>query len=83
MNFCYNEKNMYEYQMVDMEGHMEYRKSVLIILAKDAKEECDWRVFENTYDVNIVKGKIVLNSINILMKRGIKGLYIYALKMDK
>ena len=35
---------------------MEYRKSVLIILAKDAKEECDWRVFENTYDVNIVKG---------------------------
>ena len=47
---------MYEYQMVDMEGHMEYRKSVLIILAKDAKEECDWRVFENTYDVNIVKG---------------------------
>ena len=35
---------------------MEYKKSVLIILAKDAKEECDWRVFENTYDVNIVKG---------------------------
>ena len=29
-------------------------------------------------NVNEAKEKIVLNSINILMKRGIKGLYIYA-----
>ena len=35
---------------------MEYRKNVLIILAEDANEECNWKIFENTYDVNIVKG---------------------------
>jgi len=29
-------------------------------------------------NVNEAKEKIVLNSINILMKRGIKGLYIYS-----
>lgn len=29
-------------------------------------------------DVAEAKERIVLNSINILMKRGIKGLYIYA-----
>ena len=29
-------------------------------------------------NVNEAKEKIVLNSINVLMKRGIKGLYIYA-----
>lgn len=33
---------------------------------------------EGIANVNEVKEKIVLNSINILMKRGIKGLYIYA-----
>lgn len=33
---------------------------------------------EGITDVNDAKEKIVLNSINILMKRGIKGLYIYA-----
>ena len=33
---------------------------------------------EGIADVNEAKEKIVLNSINILMKRGIKGLYIYA-----
>ena len=35
---------------------MEYRKNVFIILAEDANEECNWKIFENTYDVNIVKG---------------------------
>ena len=33
---------------------------------------------EGIANVNEAKEKIVLNSINILMKRGIKGLYIYA-----
>lgn len=33
---------------------------------------------EGITNVNEAKEKIVLNSINILMKRGIKGLYIYA-----
>lgn len=33
---------------------------------------------EGIENVNEAKEKIVLNSINILMKRGIKGLYIYA-----
>lgn len=33
---------------------------------------------EGISNVNEAKEKIVLNSINILMKRGIKGLYIYA-----
>lgn len=35
---------------------MEYRKSVLIIIAEDAKETCDWGAFENTYDINVVLG---------------------------
>ncbi|ALC84548.1 endonuclease [Bacillus sp. FJAT-22090] len=33
---------------------------------------------EGIEDVNAAKEKIILNSINVLMKRGIKGLYIYA-----
>lgn len=33
---------------------------------------------DGTKNVNEAKERIVLNSINILMKRGIKGLYIYA-----
>ncbi|MEK4131262.1 DNA/RNA helicase domain-containing protein [Solibacillus sp. FSL W8-0474] len=33
---------------------------------------------EGIANVTEAKEKIVLNSINILMKRGIKGLYIYA-----
>ncbi|MER2006885.1 MAG: DUF2075 domain-containing protein [Psychrobacillus sp.] len=33
---------------------------------------------EGIQNVNAAKEKIVLNSINVLMKRGIKGLYIYA-----
>ena len=30
------------------------------------------------YNVGSTKEKIILNSINVLMKRGVKGLYIYA-----
>lgn len=33
---------------------------------------------EGIVNVNEAKEKIVLNSINILIKHGIKGLYIYA-----
>lgn len=32
----------------------------------------------NKIDQSIIKEQIILNSINVLMKRGIKGLYIYA-----
>ncbi|WP_414047649.1 DUF2075 domain-containing protein [Macrococcus equi] len=30
------------------------------------------------FDTNLLKEQIILNSINVLMKRGVKGLYIYA-----
>lgn len=33
---------------------------------------------EGIEDVKKAKEQIILNSINVLMKRGIKGLYIYA-----
>ena len=33
---------------------------------------------EGVEDINAAKEKIVLNSINVLMKRGIQGLYLYA-----
>ena len=35
---------------------MEYSKSVLIIVAEDVKETCDWGTFEHTYDINVVTG---------------------------
>lgn len=34
--------------------------------------------FDKSINVDKVKEQIILNSINILLKRGIKGTYIYA-----
>ena len=45
------------------------------------EEYCDTEAFrgrDGIKDPEKVKEKIILNSINILMKRGVKGLYIYA-----
>lgn len=35
---------------------MEYRKSILIIVAEDVKETCNWGAFEHTYDIDVVTG---------------------------
>ena len=61
------------------------RKDILVI---DSNEYKDIEAFRNINDIkdfqgkkvnpDLIKEKIILNSINVLMKRGIKGLYIYA-----
>lgn len=45
---------------------------------KDTKAFSVPSTFDKSIDVNKVKEQIVLNSINVLMKRGIKGTFIYA-----
>lgn len=54
------------------------RTGELKILTENYKDMEAYRgkdEFENSEDI---KEKIILNSINVLMKRGIHGLYIYA-----
>lgn len=45
---------------------------------KDKKAFAVPSTFKHKNDINKIKEQIILNSMNILMKRGIKGLYIYA-----
>ncbi len=45
---------------------------------KDTEAFRDSSITRVEYNINEVKEKIILNSINVLMKRGVKGLYIYA-----
>ena len=45
---------------------------------KDTEAFRDSTITRVKYDINRVKEDIILNSINVLMKRGVKGLYIYA-----
>lgn len=45
---------------------------------KDTEAFRDSSITRVKYDINRVKENIILNSINVLMKRGVKGLYIYA-----
>lgn len=50
-----------------------------LVLRPDAY--CDTEAFrgkEGVSNVEYVKEQIILNSINVLMKRGVKGLYVYA-----
>ena len=51
------------------------------IISKNYKDKGAFQDFKNKsveYTVEDTKEQIILNSINILMKRGVKGLYIYA-----
>ena len=55
------------------------RSTERLVLRPDAY--CDTEAFrgkEGVSNVEHVKEQIILNSINVLMKRGVKGLYIYA-----
>lgn len=45
---------------------------------KDTEAFRDSSITRVKYDINRVKENIILNSINVLMKRGVKGLYLYA-----
>ena len=38
-----------------VEDHMEYRKSVLIIIAEDIRATVDWGILEEAFDVVTVK----------------------------
>ncbi|WP_199175279.1 DUF2075 domain-containing protein [Sporosarcina sp. P7] len=53
-------------------------KDELIIDTSKYMDKGAYTGMDGIEDVNKAKEKIVLNSINVLMKRGIKGLYIYA-----
>lgn len=53
-------------------------KNEIIIDTSKYMDKGAYTCTEGIPDVNEAKEKIILNSINILMKRGIKGLYIYA-----
>ncbi|CAM4337285.1 DUF2075 domain-containing protein [Jeotgalicoccus halotolerans] len=51
------------------------------IISKNYKDKGAFQDFKNKsveYTVEDTKEQIILNSINVLMKRGVKGLYIYA-----
>lgn len=53
----------------------------------ETKEYKDTGAFQGRQDLNeleteMAKEQIILNSINVLMKRGIKGLYLYAMDRD-
>lgn len=51
------------------------------IISKNYKDKGAFQDFKNKsveYTVENTKEQIILNSINVLMKRGVKGLYIYA-----
>ena len=51
------------------------------IISKNYKDKGAFQNFKNKsveYTVEDTKEQIILNSINVLMKRGVKGLYIYA-----
>ena len=50
----------------------------IVIDTKQYKDTGAYTGMDGIENVNEAKERIVLNSINILMKRGIKGLYIYA-----
>lgn len=53
----------------------------LEIISKNYKDKGAFQDFKNKsveYTVEDTKEQIILNSINVLMKRGVKGLYIYA-----
>lgn len=53
----------------------------LEIISKNYKDKGAFQDFKNKsveYNVEDTKEQIILNSINVLMKRGVKGLYIYA-----
>lgn len=53
----------------------------LEIISKNYKDKGAFQDFKNKsveYIVEDTKEQIILNSINVLMKRGVKGLYIYA-----
>lgn len=45
---------------------------------KDTEAFRDSTITRVEYNIDKVKEQIILNSINVLMKRGVKGLYIYA-----
>lgn len=49
---------------------------------KDIKAFSVPSTFDNKKNINKIKEQIVLNSINVLMKRGIKGTFIYAYDED-
>lgn len=53
-------------------------KNKIVIDTSQYKDIGAYTGTEGIENINEAKEKIVLNSINILMKRGIKGLYIYA-----
>lgn len=53
-------------------------KDEIVIDASKYMDKGAYTGMDGVEDVNKAKEKIVLNSINVLMKRGIKGLYIYA-----
>lgn len=53
-------------------------KDELIIDTSKYMDKGAYTGMDGIEDVNKAKEKIVLNSVNVLMKRGIKGLYIYA-----
>lgn len=53
-------------------------KNELKIITENYKDTEAFRGKDEFKDPDAVKEKIILNSINVLLKRGIKGLYIYA-----
>ncbi|MBM7660413.1 DUF2075 family protein/nucleoside-triphosphatase THEP1 [Bacillus mesophilus] len=54
------------------------KTDTLKILTENYKDTEAYRGKDEFEDSEKVKEKIILNSLNVLMKRGIKGLYIYA-----
>ena len=50
----------------------------LKIITKNYKDTEAFRGKDEFDDPEYIKEKIILNSINVLLKRGIKGLYIFA-----
>jgi DUF2075 family protein len=54
------------------------KTDTLKILTENYKDTEAYRGKDEFEDSDKVKEKIILNSLNVLMKRGIKGLYIYA-----
>ena len=41
---------------IDVEEHMEYRKSILVIMTEDVQSSNDWKILEDTFDVVDAKG---------------------------
>ena len=53
-------------------------KDCLVIDTNLYKDTGAYAGIDGVTDVELAKEQIVLNSINVLMKRGVRGLYLYA-----